>query len=205
MSWFGLNSSISDKQKPPSTSSIIKELNDIKKRVEVTRQLSVKYNERLNAMNNLNKVLATGYTSNIEVIVDISRLLIEYRDTLNVVLQVINEFDDVFSSGQIKASDIEKIHSDTQSKLQQVRNFFANDVSKVINILNSADPQKRETFVRKLKSTEDNFYRTLEESEKMIQKNSSIRIRGGATNSKPATSKKRGATSSKTKKSKQSA
>lgn len=140
--------------------SIIKQLDEVREKVSKTQELTAKYNKRMEEINKLNKLLVSGYVNNLNVIVDLSKLVAEYKDTLNEVLTVLQKFDDLILK-DIEEGDIEHIRALTDEKLQQVNDFFKKDVEGIKSILTSLG---RGDLISRINTSSTNFKNTYNQS-----------------------------------------
>lgn len=133
--------------------SILKQLEDVREKVLKTQELTGKYNKRMEELNKLNKVLTSGYVNNLRIVVDLSKLVTEYRDTINEVINVMKKFDEMILK-DIQNTDIEHVKELTNTKLVEVNEFFQKDVENVKTLLASLG---KTDVISKLDKSKENF------------------------------------------------
>lgn len=137
--------------------TILKQLDQVRQKVNKTQELTQKYNKQMDDVTLLNKKLASGYINNLNVIVDLSRLLTEYRDTMGDILEAMRTFDESL----MRNNDIQHIKDLTSEKLHQVNDFFKTDVKQVHELLKQ---QGRHDVAQRLFQSKDNFDETYKQS-----------------------------------------
>lgn len=168
-----------------ASKSVLKHLEDVRSKVLQTQELTGKYNKRMEELNKLNKVLTTGYVNNLNLVVDLSQLLTDYRDTLNEVLNVMKKFDDMILN-DLNNTDIEHIKQLTDEKLIKVGRFFETDVQNVKSMLASLG---KTDLITRLDKTKENFSNTYNQS--LQAYNNLSTNRGGGLARKRRVSQKR--------------
>lgn len=158
-----------------ASKSVLKHLEDVRAKVLQTQELTGKYNKRMDELNKLNKVLTTGYVNNLNLVVDLSQLLTDYRDTLNEVLNVMKKFDDMILT-DLNNTDIEHIKQLTDDKLIKVGKFFETDVQNVKSMLASLEKTE---LISRLDKAKENFQNTRNQSVETRAYLGSLGSRGG--------------------------
>jgi hypothetical protein len=143
----------------PPQPTLLKQLENVRAKAKATGELTVQYNKRVGELNKLNKVLTNGYVNNLNVIVDLSKLLTEYGNTINEIMSVLLKFDNSILD-ELKGTDLEYMKELTSDKLEQVSKFFVNDVSKVKELLISLG---KVDVSDKLDRSRSNFNETYEQ------------------------------------------
>jgi hypothetical protein len=133
------------------------QLETVREKIEKTSALALKYNKKLSELTEFNEKLTYGYINNLNVIVDISVVLNEYRMLMTSVIDKLQEFDSSIAD-DFQKINIEHIRELTNEKLDNVARFFQSaEFSKLKDTLVT---QGKTEAAGKIHETENNF-RTL--------------------------------------------
>ena len=105
------------------SASLLQQLENVREKINKTSSLAVEYKKKLNELTSFNEELTYGYINNLNVIVDISAVLNEYKMLMTSVLEQLHKFDSAV------AEDFQKINIDhirqlTSDQLSKVERFF---------------------------------------------------------------------------------
>lgn len=117
-------------------SSVLKQLETVQEKLKKTQSLSSQYNVKYRQLADLNKSLANGYIHNLNVIIDLSRVLTEYKDTLSVVIETLQKFDDVINR-ELDTVNVEHLQLLTEQSIRNLGSYFGDEVGKIRNVLAS--------------------------------------------------------------------
>lgn len=129
MSGFGLLENMGN-------SSVLKQLETVQEKLRRTQTLSTEYNAKYRQLAELNKNLANGYVHNLNVIIDLSRVLTEYKDTLSTVIDTLQKFDDVMGK-ELGGVNVEHLQLLTEQSIRNLGSYFTDEVGKIRTVLSS--------------------------------------------------------------------
>lgn len=130
------------------------QLETVREKIGKTSALALEYNKKLSELTEFNERLTYGYINNLNVIVDISVVLNEYKILMTSVLEQLQQFDSAVAD-DFKKINIEHIRELTSEKLDNVARFFqSSDFSKLKETLLS---QGKTEATMKINQTENNF------------------------------------------------
>lgn len=136
------------------SSSLMHQLEAVREKIGKTSNLAGMYKEKLNTLSEFNERLTYGYINNLNVIVDISFVLNEYKLLMTSVLEQLQQFDSTVVD-DFKKINIEHIRELTSEKLNKVANFFnSQDFLKLKETLVN---QGKTEAASKINESEQNF------------------------------------------------
>lgn len=136
------------------SASLLQQLENVREKINKTSSLAVEYKKKLNELTSFNEELTYGYINNLNVIVDISAVLNEYKMLMTSVLEQLHKFDSAV------AEDFQKINIDhirqlTSDQLSKVERFFnGKDFS---NLKETILLQGNTEAANKISKVKDNF------------------------------------------------
>lgn len=119
------------------SSGLLKQIQDVKNRMQLTTQRAAEYNKKLADLSTLSEALTRGYVSNLNILVDVAAVLNEYKLLMTTVIDQLQHFDTSVGEN-FKNINVEHIRDLTSQKLDKVAQFFASDgFQKLKNTLES--------------------------------------------------------------------
>ena len=103
--------------------SLLEHLEDVRKRIQRTGSMATNYNKKSADLSSLNETLTKSYIQNLNVIVDISTVLNEYKAVMETVMTQLQSFDNSISDN-LRGVNVEHIRDLTSDKLRRVNDFF---------------------------------------------------------------------------------
>lgn len=158
----------------------VKQNDNFLKKLEDLKQQWGDHKDKLNSMK-MNKdelveytrKLSDGYVSNINIIVDISTILINYREFMgNILDDMDNMFKETKGVSMISQADIDKIKNSTDSKIGEITNYFKTSFPALLSEFKSKG--FNDTAV-KLNELQRNF-------ESIIDSQGKLKVGGGRRN-----------------------
>lgn len=114
--------------------NVLKQLESVQEKLQRSKNLSTEYSAKYKQLVELNKNLANGYIHNLNVIIDLSRVLSEYKETMKVVIDTLQRFDDdIFK--EMESVNTEHLQVLTEESLRNIGSYFTDEVQKVRTIL----------------------------------------------------------------------
>lgn len=136
------------------SSSLMHQLEAVREKIDKTSSLAGMYKEKLSKLSEFNESLTYGYINNLNVIVDISFVLNEYKLLMTSVLEQLQQFDSTVVD-DFKKINIEHIRELTSEKLNKVASFFnSQDFLKLKETLVN---QGKTEAASKINQSEQNF------------------------------------------------
>ena len=130
------------------------QLDQVRARIDKTSLLAQEYNKKLADLSAFNQTLTEAYINNLNIIVDVSGVLNEYKMLMSAVIEQLQSFDSSVSEN-FKNINVEHIRSLTSDRLRNVSNFFMSpEFSKLKETIAS---HGRPEAVQKITETEQNF------------------------------------------------
>lgn len=114
--------------------TFIKKLEDLKVQWEDHKKKinSMKMNK--SELIEYTKKISDGYVANINIIVDISSILINYREFMNdLVKDMQTVFDDTKSVSILSQTDLDYLKNTTDKKLDELKNYFNKNLPTVMS------------------------------------------------------------------------
>jgi hypothetical protein len=148
-----------------TSSSAMKQLEDLRKKIDHTQELTKSYQSKFSKLATFNKLLTEGYIKNVNVIVDLGLLLNIYNEVFTSLMGVISKFDEELGK-DIDPSQIAHIQTLTDNNLKRVSDFFRNDVSAIQSLMSSMGNTGME---KNLKEASQNYATALREAPGVIR------------------------------------
>jgi hypothetical protein len=112
------------------------------------------------------KKISEGYVSNINIIVDISSILINYREFMNdLVKDMQTVFDDTKSISILSQSDLDSLKNTTDKKLDELREYFNKNLPTLMSEFKS---KGFEDTAKKLGGLQSDFESIINSREKLV-------------------------------------
>lgn len=136
------------------SSSLLQQLEVVREKINKTSNLAGVYKNKFDELSAFNERLTYGYINNLNVIVDISYVLNEYKLLMTSVLEQLQQFDSTVVD-DFKKINIEHIRELTSEKLNKVANFFNSD--DFLKLKETLISQGKTDAASKINETEHNF------------------------------------------------
>lgn len=121
-------------------------------------------NEKLAKISKLNELLTAGYINNLNVIVDISKLLNEYKLTIDEIFKQLQQIDQ-FAAKELDGLSLDHIKELTSESVANIGKFFQTEVKNIKDLLSSVG---KTAEIEKLNRTEQNFKDTFDQANNVI-------------------------------------
>ncbi len=115
-------------KQPKRRESVSEQLKRVRGQISETEHLALVYKGKMDALDALNATIAEGYANNLHIIVDISKLLSEYRQMMT---KVVDKLNGIYGN----TAKVDGIQELTSNKLENVTQFFENDVKEMKGLL----------------------------------------------------------------------
>jgi hypothetical protein len=139
------------KRKQNARKTMTEQLDAVRVRIDETEHLASTYRNKLRAADALNATIVEGYVNNIDIIVDISNLLNEYK---RMMTQVVDQLGSL--QGRESDANVKSIEDLTKQKMDKVASFFDEDVKEIKGLLAMFGKHRS---AEKLVDSEANFKR----------------------------------------------
>ena len=136
------------------SSSLMHQLEVVREKIGKTSSLAGMYKEKLKTLSDFNENLTYGYINNLNVIVDISFVLNEYKLLMTSVLEQLQQFDSTVVD-DFKKVNIEHIRELTSEKLNKVATFF--NSQDFVKLKETLINQGKTDAASKISESEQNF------------------------------------------------
>lgn len=137
--------------------NILKQLEEVQERLQRSQTLSQDYNMKYKELSRFNMMISEGYVNNLNVIVDLSRVLSEYKDTMDEVIKTMKKFDEMLFK-DLENVNVEHLKDLTLQSLQNIDVFFKSDVDKIRGLFSSLG---KSDFVNKINKSQQIFQTTV--------------------------------------------
>ena len=147
------------------SSSVLAQLEAVRNQITKTSRVASEYKKKLNELTSFNEELTYGYINNLNVIVDISAVLNEYKILMTSVLEQLHTFDSAISE-DFKQINIDHIRQLTTDQLSKVESFFnGKDFN---NLKDTLSLQGNIEAVNKISKVKDNFFSVTSKSRNTV-------------------------------------
>lgn len=136
---------------------VLKQIDDVKTKIAKTRDLTATYNKKYKDLAEFNKTVSEGYINNLNVIVDISRLLNAYKDLMEQVIETLKKFDESITV-DLQGVNLDHIKNLTVDSLRNVDSFLKTQTGSIKKLFETFG---RKEEVTRLDKTLKNFDETI--------------------------------------------
>jgi len=130
------------------------QLEQVRESIGKTSALAQEYNRRLAELSAFNHTLTNAYINNLNIVVDISGILNEYKILMSTVIEQLKTFDTSVAEN-FRTVNVEHIRSLTSDKLQNIAQFF--NSPEFLNLKNTFTTHGRTDDAMRLTAAEQQF------------------------------------------------
>ena len=136
-----------------SSPTVSKQLDDLKKQWEASREKLKKKNEKHVELAKFTDTMGRSYIANLNVLVDVSHLLLEYRDFINVISKGLSDIDTEIGLG-FKPEDLQYLKNLTTENIKKITQYFDRDYSNMEQVFRA---RGKPELVESLSGVKQNF------------------------------------------------